>query len=402
MHERADMAETKLCVLLVDDEPNVLSGLRRSLRPMRDKLEIVFASGAHEALDIMAKVPLDLIVSDMRMPGMDGIQLLGEVRARFPGIVRFALSGDVSRGALLASAGLVHRYLAKPCDTQELQTALSSVWELRPLVTNNDLKNTLSQIESLPAAPALYRSLVRALDAPSAAGEDVGRIIAIDIAMTTKVLQVAGWALFGDNQLFFSVPHAVDSLGIETLRAMASSGGALASLEHEAFERMSLGPLWNHARSVADFARQIARSSNAGGEIADQAYVGGLLHDVGKLAFAATTPVAHAAASVRAVTDNIGLLDAERDVIGATHPEAGAYLLGIWGLAGPIVEAVRFHHNPSSVARRGFSAVTAVHVADALLGDDSATNLDQPYLDGLGVCDQIETWRALTGETAVA
>lgn len=396
------MAESKLCVLLVDDEPNVLSGLRRSLRPMRDKLEIVFASGAREALDIMAQMPLDLIVSDMRMPGMDGIQLLGEIRERFPGVVRFALSGDVSRQALLASAGLVHRYLAKPCDLKELQTAISSVWELSSLVTNKDLKNTLSQIESLPAAPALYRSLVGALDAPSAAGEDAGRIIAMDIAMSAKVLQVAGWALFGDNQLFFSVPRAVDSLGVDTLRAMASAGGTLASLGHDAFERLSLRPLWDHAQAVARLARRIAQSANAGGEIADQSYVGGLLHDFGKLVFAITTPAALAAAPARAAADNTCLLDAERDLIGATHPEAGAYLLGIWGLAHPIVEAVRLHHNPSSVGRPGFSAVTAVHVADALLSDDSAAGLDVPYLDGLGISDQIETWRMLLGEPAVA
>jgi len=398
MQQRPDMRNDKLRVLLVDDEPNVLNGLRRSLRPMRDTLDMAFAPSARQALCIMAGGPLDLIISDMRMPGTDGIQLLREVRERFPGVVRFALSGDVSREALLASAGLVHRYLAKPCDPNDLRAALSRVCELSFLITNDELKSTLSQLESLPARPSLHGTLAEALDVPSAAREDIGGIIAADIAMTAKVLQVAGWALFGDNQLFFSAARAVNSLGVDTLRAIASSQGAFTPFEHETFERLALGALWDHSRAVAHLARQIAQSSDAGDDAAEQAYAGGMLHDAGKLIFAATTPVAYAAAPLRAAAGNISLLQAERNIIGATHPEAGAYLLGIWGLADPIVQAVRFHHNPAGATHHGLCAVTAVHIANALIHNGSEPGLDLPYLEQLGISDQIETWQALLSE----
>ena len=101
-------------LLFVDDDPAVLQGLRRMLRVMADEWEMSFAESGQQALQMMKKVPVDMVVSDMRMPGMDGAQLLKEVKNNFPGTIRIILSGYVDETAIIRSSGSVHQFLSKP------------------------------------------------------------------------------------------------------------------------------------------------------------------------------------------------------------------------------------------------------------------------------------------------
>lgn len=111
-------------VLFVDDEPNVLQGLQRMLRPQRRRWDMTFCDSGEEALRRLAEAPFDVLVSDMRMPGMSGAPLLAEAQARFPRVVRLILSGQADRESLDALAGVTHRFLSKPCDAALLQAAI--------------------------------------------------------------------------------------------------------------------------------------------------------------------------------------------------------------------------------------------------------------------------------------
>jgi len=110
-------------VLFVDDEPRILDGRRRMLRSMRHEWKMSFAETGQEALAILANQPFDVVVVDMRMPGMDGVQLLSEVRKRHQ-IIRIVLSGTADREAILRAVGLAHQYLSKPCDAETLKSVL--------------------------------------------------------------------------------------------------------------------------------------------------------------------------------------------------------------------------------------------------------------------------------------
>jgi HD-like signal output (HDOD) protein len=98
-------------------------------------------------------------------------------------------------------------------------------------------------------------------------------------------------------------------------------------------------------------------------------------------------------------------LSSEKQVLGTTHAELGAYLLGIWGLPALIVEAVEFHHNPSALVKEGFTLTTALHVANGLhylevihTPRQYASALDMHYLERLGCVDRLDGWADLCRE----
>ena len=108
-------------ILFVDDEPMILQGIQHSLRGMRAEWEVALANSGAEALETMAQAPFDVVITDMRMPGMDGAQLLDLVKVKFPRTVRIILSGQSDRETILRSVGPSHQYLSKPCDLDELK-----------------------------------------------------------------------------------------------------------------------------------------------------------------------------------------------------------------------------------------------------------------------------------------
>jgi HD-like signal output (HDOD) protein len=115
-------------------------------------------------------------------------------------------------------------------------------------------------------------------------------------------------------------------------------------------------------------------------------YLAGMLHDVGHLILATSDPDAYRGGELPS-------LDAEYDRHGVSHQEVGAYLLGLWGLPDPIVEAAAFHHAPRESSGRIMGPLTAVHVASAVVADESAEPvLDHSYLSAVGVGDRMDAW----------
>ncbi len=168
-------------ILFVDDEPRILSGLRRMLRPMRHEWEMSFAGGGQEALDFLSREPFDVIVTDIRMPGMDGVELLKEVRKQHPKIVRIGLSGSADREAIIGAVGLTHQYLAKPCDAETLKSTLTRACARSDLLADDRLKRLISQMGSLPSLPSLYHEMLEEVQSPNATINTVGKIISQDI-----------------------------------------------------------------------------------------------------------------------------------------------------------------------------------------------------------------------------
>jgi CheY-like chemotaxis protein len=111
-------------ILFVDDEPRILDGIRRMLHARRREWSMHFAVGGDEALKQLAALPIDVIVSDLRMPGMDGATLLSIVKQRSPNVFRIVLSGYAEPKDLAQARPVAHRLLTKPCDLRTLQAAI--------------------------------------------------------------------------------------------------------------------------------------------------------------------------------------------------------------------------------------------------------------------------------------
>jgi HD-like signal output (HDOD) protein len=387
-------------ILFVDDEPNVLQGLQRLLRSQRGEWTMAFAPGGAEALALLESTPFDVVVSDMRMAPMNGIQLLAEVMRRHPQTVRIVLSGQSDRDALLQSVGPAHQCLTKPCDADTLRSTIARACALRELLQGESLKGLISQVSSIPSLPSLYREIVEELQSPDASIRVVGDIIAKDIAMTAKVLHLVNSAFFGLGRHVSSPAQAVSLLGLDTVKALALCAQLFSSFEHLESAGFNLRLLWEHSAAVGALARELATQQQCGPKSVDHALLAGLLHETGILVLTANLAQRYGATVTLARRRAIPLWQAEYEMLGTSHGEVGAYLLGLWGLPDPIVEAVAFHHTPRRCLSREFGALAAVHVADALESETrpatdcpEAGALDREYLEDLGVAEQLDSWQ---------
>jgi DNA-binding NtrC family response regulator len=141
-------SKIKKRILFVDDERKVLDGLQRMLRSMRSEWEMESAISGQEALEILEGKPFDAVVTDMRMPGMDGRQLLEQVKNLHPQVVRIILSGYTDKDLILNSVGLTHQFLSKPCDPEALKTTIARACAMRLLLEDESLISVISKIES--------------------------------------------------------------------------------------------------------------------------------------------------------------------------------------------------------------------------------------------------------------
>jgi HD-like signal output (HDOD) protein len=385
-------------LLFVDDELRVLQGLQRQLRNMRNEWDMNFVESGGKALEFMASRAVDVLVSDMMMPEMDGAELLIEVSKNHPNTIRIVLSGHAEREAVLRLVGPAHQYLSKPCDAEELRCAVARAFALRDLLTNDNLKQLATRIKSLPTVPAIYQQLTNELRKEDASMEQIGEIISHDVGMTAKILQLVNSAFFGLAQPISNPGEAVMYLGLSTVRSLVLSLLVFSQIKNPNLAGFSLNALADHCWTTAVFARRIAHAERCDTKIIDQCFLAGLLHDVGRIILADGLPEQYAKVWNEARQKQLPLWQVEQTEFGATHADVGAYLLGLWGLPNPIVEAVALQHSPGLCVAPGFSPLAALHVANAFAHEKasapaSAIHIDQDYLTKFGLADRLPDWR---------
>ncbi|HLA96697.1 MAG TPA: response regulator, partial [Pyrinomonadaceae bacterium] len=184
-------------ILFVDDEPNILEGLQRMLRPLRHEWQMSFANSGAEALALFENEHIDVVVSDMKMPGMDGSELLYAIMQKYPHVIRIILSGYSEKEMVIKTVGTAHQYLSKPCDADILKATVMRVSALRDLLTDETLRRLVSQLPSIPSLPLLYTELIDELGKNEPSTRTVGEIVKKDIGMTVKILQIVNSAFFG-------------------------------------------------------------------------------------------------------------------------------------------------------------------------------------------------------------
>jgi putative nucleotidyltransferase with HDIG domain len=381
-------------IVFVDDDPDMLTSLRRSMRDMRNEWTMEFALSGAAALADMAMTPADVVVTEMRMPGMDGWELLTEVKKRYPQTVRLVLSGDEDAASIMRVVGTAQQYLAKPCDSGELKAAITRVYELRKQLSSDRLARLVGRVDMLPVAPTIFQDFVQALQRPSASIAEVAKIISRDVAMTANVIKLVNSAFFGLRQPLTTAVRAVAYLGLDTIGALVLGQGVLKSGSSDPAEAAALERLWQHSLEVATTARFLAQYENLSPAKADEAFLAGTLHDVGKVVFAMRRATGSEAAAP--ASDGAAALQMQSD-----HAEVGAYLLGLWGFPSSIVEAVALHHSPKQLSGQELSLPILVHLADRLVhqrhGDLPASvagDGEQELLQRLGLAAHWPAWLA--------
>lgn len=376
-------------ILFVDDEACVLDGLRDLLRRQRRDWEMVMALGGAAALrELDGDAPFDVVVSDMRMPDIDGATLLEYVRDRSPESVRIMLSGQTEIDAALRAVPVAHQFLAKPCGRDELVGAIKRGLRTRTPVTDASVRAAAGGAHALPSPPTLYTRLVEASADPDVTMAEIAALVEADIAMSARVLQLVSSPFFGLGRKITSAREAVAYLGLVPLQALVLSAGTFSEFALTATRGFDLARLEAHSARVARVAAALLPDKAAAAE----AFTAGMLHDVGLLVRATRQPEAFADVLAEAERTGRPIHAIEHDRGEITHAEIGGYLLDLWALPQSIVAAVTGHHDPAQITHGRLTPAAAVYLANATL---TGVEVDAAQL---GVADRLAAAVDATGE----
>jgi len=325
-------------ILFVDDDVNVLNGLQRMLRVMRNEWQIAFADNGREALATLGREPFDIVVTDMRMPSMNGAELLAEVLQLHPQVVRIILSGQADLQNALAGIGLAHQYLSKPTEPTVLIGVLKRVIGLLAQIPNPALRRSLNSLQSLPSAPHAYSQLIELVRTPGCDADSLAEIVASDMGLAAKTLQTAGSAFANSPCRGANVWQAVQILGPDLIRSLAIDTGVFTDLSQldGAADRALISELLASSSQRA----RCAAADTARSEAAAESATFELLRDVGQVALAVALGAEHSAIHSACVECGSAQADAESSRVGVCHRRAGSYLMGIWGLPETLTEAI--------------------------------------------------------------
>jgi len=375
---------------------------------MRMEWEMAFAPGGQAALELMAGSRFDVIVTDMRMPEMDGAALLELVREHHPEVIRIVLSGHTEMATALRVVPIAHQFLAKPCEPEMLRLAIERACHLQALLTDSSVRSVVGSLGDLPALPRIYQALNRALSDPDSSLPEISAIVEQDMGISAKILQLANSAFFGSSHPVTSIRNAVGYLGINALKCLVLAVEIFRVFEPTVLvPGFSINAMQRHAQVTAHIVARLPVPKH----FAEVALVSSMLHDVGKLIQVWKLPESFAQCLRASAEERLPLYKVEERACGFSHAEMGAYLLGIWGLPYPVVETVALHHSPSRVPHQGFDAIAAVYVANLLahhfepISDESDPESDpaqfQEELANLGVLEMMPLWQELAKDVLV-
>ncbi|MCP5005437.1 MAG: HDOD domain-containing protein [Planctomycetes bacterium] len=419
-------------ILFVDNDVNVIEKLKKQLYSMRVVWDMVFVGSGEEALKLLESAAYDVVVSDLHMQEMNGVELFDIVMKKYPGIVRIMHSGNSDREMAEDSVRCTHQFLLKPCEPEIIKYTIERTCKLQDLTKNENLNQTITRIKNLPSLPELYNRITQEMQSHEPSLAEVGSLISKDISLSAKILQIVNSAYYNLPRQIVDPKQATIYLGSETVKAIVLSNHIFTSFTDEAETfGFNITQMWNHSMTVGLVSGEIARAEHAEkGEI-EEAIIAGVLHDIGKLIMLKIPETYKEILSFVEYTGS-DLVDAEYAVMKISHAELGAYLLGLWGIPDSVVEMVAFHHEPSSLIEnilatmhnsklnaegnttptggilksksikkfiKGLTGLAAVHTANALItrnngsnGSTTFSDIDMLYLKSVDLEDRMPIW----------
>ena len=391
-------------VLFVDDEQRILDGLGRLLRSKRDDWQVELACGGEAALVALEERAFDVVVSDMRMPGMDGVELLSRVKESYPETIRIVFSGHSDPLEVMRVVKASHQFLAKPCDPIVLESTIGRACALKTVLGSSELRRVVSKVESLPTLPQLYQDVLEELESEEPSPVRIGDIISADPGMTVNVLKLVNSPFFGLRRQITQPGQAVTLLGTNTVKTLVLGHGLFRQFDAPHVVEMAT-VVARHGLATAHGCKALAGLLGMSRGYQDDAFTAGMLHDLGKLVLCDAIPEVFAQIIDDADEESIPLGQVEQRVLGTNHGAVGAYLMGLWGLPDSIVEAVAWHVTPHEVDTSEVGLTTMLHVADAVAAgaaeagrvtgsDQDVFRLDWDFLEDAGLSGTWPRWKA--------
>lgn len=339
----------KAKILFIDDQENVLQSLKLSLRSMRSEWDMNFAQSGVEGLAMFKQIWPDVVITDMRMPNMDGAVVLKDIQKLKPDVGKIILSGYSDKDTVIKNMQLANEYLSKPCKTSELVAAINNTLQSNTMIENETIKKIVAEIETIPSSPAAYDKLITVLAKDDSTPEEIGAIISQDLALSTILMRIVNCAFFNFPTQAQNITHAVKMLGQQTLLNITKASHLFENIGSLENPRMSINMLWGHSLRVAQFAKTIAFDSGLSESLHNDCFMAAMFHDIGKFILASRMKREFSEIITMVEEEQCPVNVAEQRILGTTHADIGAYLLARWGFSHSQISIIRAHHDESVV-----------------------------------------------------
>ncbi len=390
-------------VMFVDDEKNIIDGMKRMLYPMRKEWDMIFTTSGIKALEFMKTNHVDVIISDMRMPEMDGSELLTIIKEKYPSTARYILSGYSDKDMILKTIDSADQFLSKPCNSNMIKRVIKKVLNKKNSTNKRKVIEYMSQIETMPTLPKVHRRLTRTLQSDDYTIKTIAEIIQHDVAIAAKIMQLVNSTFFGLKRSISDLTEAVTYLGIDVIKAIIASVGTFSQFTDEEMKTFEIDALYRHCTTCSMLCKNILKTVSADKVLLEEATIAGLLHDIGIMVLIKNEPSKYKVVYQESGANLDFLEKNEKLMFKITHAEIGGVLLEQWGFSESIVNAVFYHHSPNDSAEISFGLANALSVADVLqrnpnLDPSNTAQLNMSHLEDLNVINHIEEWKAIAQE----
>lgn len=348
-------------ILFVDDEPQILKALKRSF--IDTEFTILLANSGEEALEILETETVDMVISDMRMPYMDGYELLRRIKEKNENIIRIMLSGYTDEKIVYKALlnNLAKSYLFKPWNNAELIQMIQHIFKVKEILNEPKLNELVVHQEDLPTPKDTYHKL-NLLIAKDASSEEIGHVIEADQSVCSKVLRISNSAFYGIKTT--SIKQAITYIGLNNVKDIVLSCSIFENLKlpHELHEYRDM--LWQHSSTTSYYLSAIyLKLLNS--KVPPEAFAVGILHDIGKVVILQNFPevALKTFQSIKQGNFHEGTA-IELEMLGFTHETLGGLLLEWWDFPFSLVESAMYHHHPENTSSLNRTLINALFIAD--------------------------------------
>lgn len=335
-------------IAFIDDEKRILDGIRRMLHKRRKDWDMYFFESGKDMLTSMEENFYDIVVSDMRMPVMSGAELLIQIKEISPKTIRIILSGYANDELVLEGIHATHQFISKPTDQDSLISHIERALKMLPVLDSENAKKVLGDIESIPSLPAFYDALMQEIASEDVSLKRVSEILSSDIGLSSSIIRVVNSAFFGLVREITSLEEAASVLGVDMIKNLALMTSVFSSLSVPEGKMAEIAALNSFCQRVGMLASILAKQADFSPAVKNHCQIAGMMSGLGDLLVLSNT--------VKKSDDN------------SMHtPLLGSYLLSIWSMPIPVIEAVRWHQNPCDSCIEEPSPLTVVHTAWALI-----------------------------------
>ncbi|MBK1877830.1 HDOD domain-containing protein [Pelagicoccus mobilis] len=388
-------------ILIIDEDPKALAAYQEALAPKSSTWTLDCIQSADQGLAAAREHKPDVVIAALSANDGHGAEILTNFEDIAPDAQLFITATEADKPKLESTFGSSFQYLPSPCPANRLISEIQRCVAIDSWLGNDRIKEIVAKMGEFPSVPSIYLKVVNVLNSKESSAEDIANAIAGDLAISAKILQTVNSSYYGYDEKISDISQAVNILGTNCVKNLVLAIQVFNKMGTSPEHRAITDQLWHHSMSVAVAARRISAHENSSNKAAEEAYSAGLMHDIGKLVLLNSVPEQFEEARKLASDQSISLREAEDQIIGCNHAETGAYLLARWGMPANLTEAVALHHEPINSFGKSFSALAAVHIANAIVHqrqnpEHPGATANEEFLADLGKADSWDTWLAVS------